>query len=81
MKLCAADIATVHEKKIDVKCYTNTPPVTLTVDGSDKNRYESEELYDGVYMFRKVTLKNKVSTLTAAAGDQTDSAQVAFEKK
>ena len=81
VKLCAADIATVHEKKIDVKCYTNTPPVTLTVDGSDKNRYESEELYDGVYMFRKVTLKNKVSTLTAAAGDQTDSAQVAFEKK
>ena len=81
VKLCAADIATVSTKKIDVKCYTNTPPATLTVDGNAKNKYEGEELYDGVYMFRKVALKNKTSTLTVSAGDQTDSAQVTFEKK
>ena len=81
VKLCAADIAAVSTKKIDVKCYTNTPPATLTVDGSEKHPYTGEELYDGVYMFRRVALKNKTSTLTVSAGDQKDSAQVTFEKK
>ena len=80
VKLCAADIAKVTEKKIDVKCYTNTPPAKLTVDGNTKKVYESEELYDGVYVFRKVALKNKVSTLTVSAGNLTDSAQVTIDK-
>ena len=80
VKLCAADIASVNVKKIDVKCYTNTPPARLIVDGNTKKVYESEELYEGVYIFRKVALKNKVSTLTVSAGNLTDSAQVTIDK-
>ena len=82
VKLCAAELAKVNTKKIDVKCYTNAPPVTLTVDGNEKRSYAGEKIYDGVYVFRKVALKNKVSTLEAAcAGDGKDTAQVAYEKK
>ena len=80
VKLCAADITTVNEKKIDVKCYTNTPPARLIVDGNAKKVYEGEELYEGVYVFRKVALKNKVSLLTVSAGSLTDSAQVTYSK-
>ena len=79
-KLCAADITTVNEKKIDVKCYTNTPPARLIVDGNAKKVYEGEELYEGVYVFRKVALKNKVILLTVRAGSLTDSAQVTYTK-
>ena len=81
VKLCAAELTTVSAKKIDIRCYTNTPPVTLTVDGNEKNTYEAEALSDGVYVFRRVALKNKVSTVTVKAGDKTDTAQITFEKK
>jgi beta-galactosidase len=81
VKICAAELGTVSEKKKDIRCYTNTPPATLTVDGNDKKQYEAEEVYDGVYVFRKVALKNKVSTVEAAAGDSRDSVQITFEKK
>ena len=80
VKICAADLAKVNVKKPDIKCYTNTPPVTLTVDGNAKRPYKGEELYDGVYLFRKVALKNRVSTVEAAAGDQKDTAKITFEK-
>ena len=81
VKLCAAELTTVNTKKIDVKCYTNAPPVTLTVDGNEKRAYAGEELYNGVYVFRKVALKKKTSTLEASAGDRKDAAQVVYSKK
>lgn len=81
VKLCAAELATVSEKKIDVKCYTNTPPVTLTVNGDEKHKHTGEELCDGVYIFRKVALKGKANTLEVSAADRKDSAQINFEKK
>lgn len=82
VKLCAAELAKVSAKKIDVKCYTNAPPVTLTVDGNEKKKYTGEKLYDGVYVFRKVALKSKTCTLNAVcAGDGKDAAQVVYEKK
>lgn len=81
VKLCAAELATVHTKKPDIRCYTNTPPATLTVDGNEKNKYEAETLSEGVYIFRKVALKNKVSTVTVTAGDRTDTVKISYEKK
>ena len=81
VKLCAAELGTVNEKKKDIRCYTNTPPATLTVDGNEKKKYEAEEVCDGVYVFRKVALKNKISTVEVAAGDSRDSVQITYEKK
>ena len=81
VKLCAAELATVNVKKPDIRCYTNTPPATLTVDGNEKNPYEAESVSDGVYIFRRVALKNKVSTVTVTAGGKTDSVRITYEKK
>ena len=81
VKLCCAGLETVGTKKTDVKCYTNTPPVSLTVNGNEKKPYKGEERFDGVYVFRKVALKKGVNAIKAAAGDRTDEMKITYEKK
>lgn len=80
VKICAADIINSEQKKIDIKCYTNTSPLRILVNGDTKKKYKAEEIYDGVFVFRKVTLKNRTNIIEVSSGDQFDRAEINYGK-
>ena len=80
VKLCSSDRTSVTGKYIDVKCYTNTPPITLTVNGKTKKKYRCDALSETVYVFRNVRLRRRNNTVVISAASGTDS-EVVFRSK
>lgn len=80
VKICAADLLQTDKKKIDIKCYTNTQPLRILVNGETKKKYVPEEVYDGVYVFRKIALKNRTNIIEVSSGDQFDRAEIRYGK-
>lgn len=80
VKICAADLSNSGQKKIDIKCYTNTSPLRILVNGDTKKKYKAEEIYNGVYVFRKIPLKNRTNIIEVSSGDQFDRAEIEYGK-
>ena len=40
----------------------------------------SEEIYNGVYVFRKIPLKNRTNIIEVSSGDQFDRAEIEYGK-
>lgn len=80
VRLCSSGQTLVTSKYTDVKCYSNTPGVRLTVNGKDDRKYPCEKLSDCVYVFRNVKLRRKNNTVVVTSGGSTDS-EVIFRSR
>lgn len=76
VRLCSSDLEFVNRKYIDVKCYTNVPPVNILVNGKKKKKYRSHEISDCVYVFNGIKLKRKYNKIEIIAGTQTDTTEI-----
>lgn len=74
LHICSKRYARRAQDTITVKVYSNQPEVSLFVDGEPFASRQGEY----VFVFPHVPLKDGVTTITAAAGDCTDSAS--FER-
>lgn len=80
VKICAGDLIVSDKKYIDIKCYTNTSPLRILVNGETKRRYRHDEIYNGVFVFRRIPLKNRTNIIEVSSGDQFDRAEINYEK-
>lgn len=74
--LCNSGLGMVTDKYVDIRCYTNTPPVSLKVNGKTKKKYICRKESDCVFVFEGIKLRRKSNVLTVEAGGQTDSAAI-----
>ncbi|MBR5411027.1 MAG: hypothetical protein IK104_10200 [Clostridia bacterium] len=63
-------------KYVDVKCYSNLQPLTLTVGGKTNKKRQCQRLSDSVYLFKDVKLRRKNNTLVLGGGNAADSAVI-----
>lgn len=80
VKLCSSERTSVTKKYVDVKCYTNTPPIRMTVNGKTRKKLRCDALSESVYVFRDVKLRRKNNTIVITAASGTDS-EVLFRSK
>ncbi len=80
VKLCSSERTSVTRKYVDVKCYTNTPPIRITVNGKEKKKLHCDALSESVYVFRDVKLRRKNNTIVITAASGADS-EVLFRSK
>lgn len=80
VRLCSSGQTTVTSKYADIKCYSNTPNVRITVNGKENSGYACEKLSDCVYIFRGVKLKRRNNTIVVTSGSGTDS-EVIFRSR
>ena len=73
VKLCAPEHTSTTRKLIDIKCYTNTPPIRLTVNGKQKKKYKCDAISDSVYVFRNIKLRKRNNTIVISTSAGTDS--------
>ncbi len=76
VRICSSDVEFVADKYIDVKCYTNTQPLSIIVNSKKKKKYTSEKISDGVYIFKGIKLKRRSNKIEIIAGDQKDTMEI-----
>ncbi|MBR0510086.1 MAG: hypothetical protein IJJ85_08205 [Clostridia bacterium] len=76
IKLLTLPDAVDDRQKIDVICYTNAPPVKLTVNGKEKKRVHCTRLARGVYCFAGLRPEKGENEITVRAGELSDTAKV-----
>ncbi len=80
VRLCSSGQTLVTSKYTDIKCYSNTSAVKLTVNGKENKNCGCEKLSDCVYVFRNIKLKRRNNTVVVTSGSSTDS-EVIFRSR
>ncbi len=68
-------------KTIDVKCFSNLPSLSLSVNGKHRKRVQAQRLSESVFVFRDVRLRRRINTLVLNGRDATDSAVICRRKE
>ncbi|MBQ2760147.1 MAG: hypothetical protein IJE93_10300 [Clostridia bacterium] len=74
--ICSSDVEFVAEKFVDVKCYSNTKPLSISVNSKKKKKYTCEKISDGVYIFKGIKLKRRSNKIEVTAGNQKDTMEI-----
>lgn len=73
--------ARTAEKTIDVKCFSNLPSLSLSVNGKHRKRVQAQRLSESVFVFRDVRLRRRINTLVLTGRDAADSAVICRRKE